>query len=64
MSLTVPRLRTLFRQHYLHAPEMYDIGAQKHRGLVFGGAVVFVVALGTFIPLFAVNFQQRKAGKA
>ena len=39
-------LAPLRPQAYLHAAEMYDVGATKHRTLVFGLATVALVGLG------------------
>eukprot|EP00227_Mantoniella_beaufortii_P012570 CAMPEP_0197575038 /NCGR_PEP_ID=MMETSP1326-20131121/580_1 /TAXON_ID=1155430 /ORGANISM="Genus nov. species nov., Strain RCC2288" /LENGTH=96 /DNA_ID=CAMNT_0043137733 /DNA_START=51 /DNA_END=341 /DNA_ORIENTATION=- len=47
---------------YIHAPEMYDIGAMKYRKLTIGTAILSIVLIGGSIPVYAVHFQQTKAG--
>ena len=38
---------------------MYDVGATKHRKLVFGVATAAIVLIGGYIPVFAIQFQVR-----
>ena len=40
---------------------MYDVGATKARPLVFGVATAAVVLIGGYIPVYACQFQNRKA---
>ena len=39
---------------------MYDVGATKNRKLVFGVATTAVVLIGGYIPIYAIQFQQKK----
>lgn len=49
---------------YIHAEHMYNLPAMKHRKLKMGIGVFGVLAIGTFVPIGAVIFQQRKAKMA
>ena len=57
-------LRALSKKktEYIHAKEMYSIRDISSPKLVYGMAVAAVVGVGVSIPIFAINFQQSKAG--
>ena len=46
---------------YLHAPNMYNITAMKHRKLKFGAACLGIVGAGIGVPYLAVHWQISKA---
>merc|ERR1712007_231800 len=47
--------------YYLHSKHMYNLDRMKHRKLKMTLAVWTCVGIGVFVPIFAVNFQQKKA---
>jgi hypothetical protein len=65
-SLSLPTLATdslsQKKTEYIHAKEMYSIRDISSPKLIYGMAVAAVVGVGVSIPIFAVNFQQSKAG--
>jgi len=39
---------------------MYDVGGLKNRKLIIGLATAACVLVGGYIPVFAIQFQQKK----
>jgi hypothetical protein len=62
LSLSSFLARSRKKTEYIHAKEMYSIRDISSPKLIYGTAVAAVVGVGVSIPIFAVNFQQSKAG--
>jgi len=51
-----------YSNDYIHAEHMYDITAMKNRKVKMALGVFGSLALGTFVPIWAVHFQMKKQG--
>ncbi|KAK9743295.1 hypothetical protein RND81_03G229900 [Saponaria officinalis] len=45
---------------YMHAKHMYNLDRMKHQKIKMPLAVFSAVSIGVLVPIFAVNFQQKK----
>ena len=61
VSTSAPKFGGADEPASIHAEKMYDVGATKARPLVFGVATAAVVLIGGYIPVYACQFQNRKA---
>ena len=61
VSTSAPKFGGADEPAYIHAEKMYDVGATKARPLVFGVATAAVVLIGGYLPVYACQFQNRKA---
>lgn len=46
--------------YYVHAKHMYNLERMKNQKLQVPLAVLAVVSIGVGVPIFAVNYQQKK----
>ncbi|KAG0556752.1 hypothetical protein KC19_11G076900 [Ceratodon purpureus] len=51
-----------YSDDYIHADHMYNITAMKNRKLKMGVGVFGSLAIGIMVPIWAVQFQMKKAG--
>lgn len=50
--------------YYLHAKHMYNLDKMKYQKIKIPLAVFTVFMIGATVPVWAVNFQQKKTASA
>jgi hypothetical protein len=51
-----------YSNDYIHAEHMYDITAMKNRKVKMAAGVFGSLAIGIMVPIWAVQYQLKKAG--